>query len=73
MEALKIAERERTDQRTNAIRIARIETRMREQALDARQRVGAQTPRLEREPFIEHQRLVAPVGFEAGENRITLG
>ena len=72
MERVPIAARERRHQRPHAIGIAGVELRMREQCADAGERVWAQRRCLEREPLVEHQRLVAPLGLEAREERLAL-
>jgi tRNA G18 (ribose-2'-O)-methylase SpoU len=45
---------------------------MREQRLHPRERIGTLGQRLQREPLVEHQRLVAPARFEPREERIAL-
>ena len=64
MKAYEVTKSERPYQRANAVGILGAEAWMREQPLDARKRIGTQAPRLQREPFVEHQGLIAPFLFE---------
>ena len=70
VEARKVAQRECADQRAHAVRIARVEARVREERAHDAKRVVARTLRLQLEPFVEHQRLVAPSGLEPREECI---
>ena len=68
VEARQVATGERADQRAHAVGIARIEARVREQRAHARERAGRARCRLQREPLVEHQRLVAPSSLRSANS-----